>query len=365
MLRRPLRVCHVSVGLCTGGLERLLVDFAKFHDPARTEMHFVVLRDVGRPAQEIRELGCLVHEANDRNGRWRGILKLRQMFRELKPDVVHTHNTHPHLNATLAARLAGVPVVVNTRHGQRWGESLRTRYEFRFAAWFADALVGVSQDSARLTQSQDRVPARKVRCIWNGIDTERFAWHGPQPKPVAISVARLAREKDFPTLLRAVHRALPRVPELELRIVGDGPVRPGLERLAGELGLGSHVRFLGERADVPDLLADAGFFVTSTLTEGISLTLLEAAAVGLPILATNVGGNPEIVVDNVTGRLVPPADPDALAEALGAMCHRQDQWTTMGRLGRERVLEHFDVRRMVQEYEELYWSFQFPVASGQ
>jgi glycosyltransferase involved in cell wall biosynthesis len=177
-------------------------------------------------------------------------------------------------------------------------------------------------------------------------------------------VARLAREKDFPTLLRAVHRALPHVPELELRIVGDGPVRPDLERLAGELGLGSHVRFLGERADVPGLLADAGFFVTSTLTEGISLTLLEAAAVGLPILATNVGGNPEIVVDNVTGRLVPAADPEVLAEALVALCHKPDEWTTMGRLGRERVLEHFDVRRMVREYEDLYASFQCSVFSN-
>jgi glycosyltransferase involved in cell wall biosynthesis len=173
-------------------------------------------------------------------------------------------------------------------------------------------------------------------------------------EPIAISVARLSVEKDFPTLLQATAIAAKEVPDLQLRIVGDGPERANLERRVRELGIESRVEFLGERRDVPALLKQAGFFVTASLTEGISLTLLEAMAVGLPVVATAVGGNPEIVQDGVTGRLAPAAQPDALAATMTAMCGNIAHWSTMGRAGRDRVGEWFDVRRMVADYEALY-----------
>src|SRR5690606_16438253 len=131
-----------------------------------------------------------------------------------------------------------------------------------------------------------------------------------------ISVARLSPEKDFPTLLRAVQKVVYLYPDFRLKIVGDGEERTRLELLAKELEIDRNVQFLGERKDVPQLLQDAGFFVSSSKTEGISLTLLEAMAVGLPIVTTSVGGNPEIVVDGETGKLVPPRDPDALGTAI-------------------------------------------------
>ena len=111
---------------------------------------------------------------------------------------------------------------------------------------------------------------------------------------------------------------------------------------------------MGERTDVPRLLRDAGFFVSSSLTEGISLTLLEAMAVGLPIVATAVGGNPEIVVAGKTGSLVPASDPRALADAMIAMCRNQSSWLQMGKAGRDRVVRNFDVHRMASDYEHLY-----------
>lgn len=352
--QRPIRVCHVSLGLNTGGLERLLVDFARFHDPEQTEMQFVALRDVGQPAVEIRECGSVVHELQARGGRFNSIRRLAKLFREIQPDIVHTHNAYPHFHATLAARWAGVPGVVHTRHGQRYGESWRLRWEFRLASRFADQIVAVSEDAARLSRLQDRIPGDKIHCIWNGIDTARFSYRGPADSPVAISVARLSYEKDFPTLLRAVRIALALVPNFKLRIVGDGGERHRLEQLAAELQLGSAVEFLGERRDIPELLSQAGFFVTSSLTEGISLTLLEAAAVGLPILATRVGGNPEIVIDGVTGRLVPSACPERLATGIVELCRLQPMWRDMGQQGRQRVLEHFDARQMIGHYELLY-----------
>ncbi len=349
----PLRVCHVSLTLKTGGLERLLADIARLHDAQSCTPEFVAIRDVGRFAEEIRNTGCTVHTLQSA-GRLGQIRQMVHLFRTGRFDVVHTHNTYPHLYASIAARLAGIPVVVNTRHGQRAGHGWKSRTQFRWASHLVDRIIAVSDDAARLCVEADGVNRRKVTRIWNGIDLSDFSYSGPSTAPVAISVARLSAEKDFPTLLHAMAQAVREVPDLHLKLVGDGPEREKLERLTRELGISSCVEFLGERRDVPDQLVQAGFFVSSSLTEGISLTLLEAMAVGLPVVATAVGGNSEIVVDGVTGSLVPAGDSDALATAMVETCRTNNRWPALGKAGRERVAEHFDVRRMVSDYEALY-----------
>jgi glycosyltransferase involved in cell wall biosynthesis len=247
-----------------------------------------------------------------------------------------------------------VPTVVNTQHGRGCGESWKHRWQFRLANRWTKRIVGVSEDSARRCRLQDRAAASKMIRIWNGIDVNRFAFHGPADRPVAISVARLSKEKDFPTLLRGIAKALPQIPEFQLKLVGDGVERPRLEQLSRDLGLQQVVEFLGERSDVPELLRQAGLFVSSSKTEGVSLTLLEAMAVGLPVLTTTVGGNPEVVEDGVTGRLVEPLNPDAIAAGLVEMFRRRDEWRDMGACGRQRVERNFEVGGMVQAYERLY-----------
>jgi glycosyltransferase involved in cell wall biosynthesis len=167
-------------------------------------------------------------------------------------------------------------------------------------------------------------------------------------------VARLSPEKDFATLLRATWILIKDSPDFRLKIVGDGGERQKLEQLSEELNLTNHVEFLGERSDVSQLLPQAGFFVSSSRTEGISLTLLEAMAVGLPVVATRVGGNPEIVVEGKTGRLVQPQSPEALALAMRDLLKDQEGWPVFGELARQRVEQHFNVRNMVRQYEDLY-----------
>ncbi|MDB5334713.1 MAG: glycosyl transferase group 1 [Planctomycetaceae bacterium] len=351
--RRALRVCHVSLTLKTGGLERLLADIARYHDVLDCVPEFVALNEVGRFADVIREAGCTVHQLKP-SGVFGHVRQLARLFRAGQFDVVHTHNTYPHIYGSIAAKLAGVPVVVNTRHGQRAGGNWKTQTLFRWSSHLVNRIVAVSDDAAQLCIKTDGVAARKVTRIWNGIDIDDFNFAGPVSAPVAISVARLSAEKDFPTLLRALSIAIQDIPDLVLKLVGDGPERSRLELLARELNLAHHIEFLGERSDVPALLTQSGFFVTATLTEGISLTLLEAMAVGLPVLATSVGGNSEIVQVPQTGRLVPPGDPAGLAAAMVDMCRQMQSWHQMGRAGRERVEEHFEVRRMVSDYERLY-----------
>lgn len=350
---RPLKVCHVSLTLKTGGLERILADLARHHSADRCEPTFLALREVGRFAEEIRSCGRPVALLQNQS-RFGGLREMARYFRDERFDVVHTHNTYPHLYATLAARWAGVPVVVQTRHGQRAGHGWKSSLQYRWAAKWVDRIVAVSDDAARLCVTADGIPAHKVVRIWNGIDQSQFRFTGPCDELVAIAVARLSAEKDFPTLLRALSLVLPRVPGLKLKLVGDGPERSALEALAASLHLGDSVEFLGERRDVPALLSQAGFFVTSSLTEGISLTLLEAMAVGLPVVATDVGGNPEIVVEGETGRLAPAANPAALADAMVRLCEERQRWTTYGHAGCDRVAEHFEIHRMATDYEDLY-----------
>lgn len=350
---RPLKVCHVSLTLKTGGLERLLVDFARRHDHDRAELTFLAMRDIGPFAEYIRETGCEVHQLKTR-GRLAQFQEMSAFFKAHQFDVIHTHNTYPHLYATLAARWSGVPVVVNTRHGQRLGHNWRANLQYRFTSRLVDRIIAVSDDAARLCLNEDRLPASVVARIWNGIDPAQFAWRGSSQELSAITVCRLSAEKDIGTLLKAVDRVRRVHPTFQLIIVGDGAERPHLEQLAAQLDLANHVSFLGERHDIPELLAQAGFFVSSSLSEGISLTLLEAMAVGLPVVATAVGGNPEIILPGVTGQLAPAADPEQLASAMLEICQHRNDWLAMGAAGRERVQEFFHIDRMIDDYTRLY-----------
>lgn len=352
---RRRHIVHISLALRTGGLERLLVDFARFQNHERFRLSFIALHDGGTPAADIEAAGCDVHILNGRGrGRFANLNSLRRLLRQLAPDVVHTHNLLPHVQGTVAAKLAGVPVVVHTRHGQRFGHGWWSSLQYRLAARWVDQAVSVSDDAARLSISADGLDPRRVSRIWNGIDLNRFQFHGPADWASAISVARLSPEKDFPTLLKAATLVVRQIPEFRLILVGDGAERCRLDEIVRNERLQDHVQLLGERRDIPELLAQSGFFVSSSLTEGVSLTLLEAMAVGLPVLATSVGGNPEVVVNGETGRLVAPGDPAALAAGIVEMCRRRNEWQAMGRAGRRRVENHFDIRRMMEQYESLY-----------
>lgn len=357
-LSEKIRVCHVSMCLTTGGLERLLVEFAKRTNPEQYDLQFAVLGDVGQPAEDIKSLGKTVTQINTgKSGRWSQFLNLRKLFVEQRIDIVHSHNTYAHFYASIAGYLAGVPVILNTQHGRGCGNSLKQRGHFLLANRLAHQILAVSEDSARICQKQDPLSRSKITALWNGIDLDRFSFHGPQNKPHAISVARLSPEKDFPTLLQATRLVVDLYPEFKLTMVGDGLERSSLEKLCSELNLDSHVTFLGERSDVPDLLKQAGMFVSSSSTEGISLTLLEALAVGLPIITTDVGGNPEIIEEGTTGYLVPSRNPQRLAEAICNHLEKPEAWGTIAATGRASVEKKFHINRMIKDYEELYRSY--------
>ncbi|HSG70266.1 MAG TPA: GT4 family glycosyltransferase PelF, partial [Planctomycetaceae bacterium] len=252
-----------------------------------------------------------------------------------------------------AAKLARVPETIHTRHGQRYDASEKETAKFRRLSRLVNRIVAVSEDSRQLTIAEGIRP-EKTLTIVNGIDVEKFPYSGPAPAGPVVLVARLSPEKNVECLLRSVPEIVKVRPDFRLEIAGDGACREDLVALSAALELTNCVTFLGETRDIPSLLGRASLFVLPSLTEGVSLTLLEAMARGLPVVATDVGGNPEVVVDGETGLIVPSNDPSALAQAILRVLEDKCKSHQMGQAGRTRVEQHFDIRRMVKEYESLY-----------
>ena len=270
---RKARVVHVSLGMNVGGMEKLLVEFARFTDRQRFDLVFVSLQERGALATEIENLRWPVYALGKPAGLKLGlVLKLARRLRQLRPHVVHTHNTAAFLYGAVAAYLARVPRILHTQHGQRFMATKRETGAFRVLSALAHRMICVSEDALHLTISNG-IRADRVCVIRNGIDSSRFSYTGPNPTGPAVLVARLSPEKDVATLLYAVKHAQqvlgPRQTAFTLQIVGDGATRSQLESLSRFLRLGDTVRFLGERSDVPSLLAQASMFVLPSLTEGI------------------------------------------------------------------------------------------------
>jgi glycosyltransferase involved in cell wall biosynthesis len=351
----PIRVLHLSPSLDQGGLEKLQVEFARYADRGRFRLQFLALQHGGICEAELRALGSSVEILDKPPGlRPRTILDLARAFRRLGVDVLHTHNNGPLIYGPPAARLARIPVVVHTRHHGRYpGLGRREIAVTSATSRLVDRVVCVSEDS-RVEGLADGIQPHRLRTILNGIDIARFGFAGPCHVGPMVSVARLHRDKNLDSLIRAARIMIESEPGFRLEIAGEGDHRGALEALIGDLGVADRVKLLGNVDDIPGLLGRARALILPSLSEGMSVSLLEGMASGLPVVATRVGGNPEIVAHDETGLLVPPADDVALARAMLRIWRDPELGRSMGAAGRARVERHFDIRRMVADHEALY-----------
>jgi glycosyltransferase involved in cell wall biosynthesis len=355
----PVRVVHLVLTLNFGGLEKVVYDLVRSTDPQRFSVRVLCLGEIGTLGPAFEAIGVPV-ESLDVHGRGmvRGIVAVAKRLRDLRPDVLHTHNPAPQIFGAPAARLTGVPVVVYTRHGQHRQEGWRAALGNRLATRLTDCLVAVSADAAAVARLDDGVSDSKLEIIHNGIDLERFSFvpgRRTADRYRAIHVARLDNAiKDQVTLLNAAKIVAAAEPGFVLDIVGDGPSRPELETLCKDLRLDAHVKFLGYREDVQECLKQAGLFVLSSVTEGLSISILEAMAMGLPVVATRVGGNPELVRHGTNGLLVPARDPQALAAAILELLTNPEKSNLMGEASRRLAEDEFDLQRVAARYEGLY-----------
>lgn len=350
-----INILHIVLGLQVGGLEKFVIDLINGY--ASDVRSFVVcLEDEGALASSCNSYG--IYSLHKQPGISPGVIKqIYTLARELKIDLIHTHNPSPHLHGAFAGLMAGIPVV-HTKHGRNQALGMRKIILYRLSALLTRKVVAVSQSAAEECIRLEGIPATKVMVIRNGIDLSSYAPLARLAERVNMVtigiVARLAPEKDHLTLLRACKILSDRQTSFRLVIIGDGSLRGELEQATSDLNLNRNVEFIGVRHDIPDQLQNLDIFALSSTTEGISLTLLEAMATGLPIVATDVGGNPEVVVDGVTGFIVPSKNPELMAEKLAQLIHDHALRVRMGVEGRRRVEEHFDIRQTARQYEELY-----------
>ena len=341
-----------------GGLEKLLVEFARHTDREQFELKFVSFSGRGALADDIEALGWPVITMDQPDGLQPGaVWRLAGLLRTWQTDILHTHDPRTLIHGAPAAWLARVAHNVYTSHGRIPDPNSRLARVFgRVFRWFGDVMVCVSDDTVR-QMVEIGINPRKIQTILNGIDTSLFCIAGPRLGESGVTVARLSPEKDIGCLLRAMAIIRGAYPSFSLEIAGDGICMDELRAMARELGLGHQVRFLGQVRNVRAVMEGAAIFILPSLTEGVSLTLLEAMASGLPVVATRVGGTPEVVVEGETGLLVPPSSPDELAQAILNLLQDSELRRQMGEKARQRIKQHFDIRQMIAKYENLYTGF--------
>lgn len=365
-----MRITHVVESLDRGGLERVVVDLVAAQVATDHACQVLCLFHVGTLGGELRELGVEVVDCGKQPGLDRAALgRARRAIRAHRTRILHTHNPVAHYYAVPASLGLGVSVVVNTRHGMGAAARNASREIFyRLMRPFTDHMVAVCEHGRREFLAKGTFTADKARVVRNGIRVEAIrgaaaadaraearARLGLVAEDLVLgSVGRLNWAKDQATLLEAYARVAGDHPESRLVIVGDGPLRAEIEARIDSLGIGRRVLLAGDRSDVPEILPAFDVFVLSSVTEGYSVALLEAAAAGLPLIATRVGGNPEIVNHGSHGRIVPPKDAAALAAAMRELAASEDERAECGAASLRWVREHGTIAAMAEAYDRLY-----------
>lgn len=348
------RVLHICSDTNIGGAGRYVLTLLT--QPRLTEQFDVAVAcPEGELAAALRRAGVPVHlfPGADRSFSWQALRSLTGLMRQWRPQIAHTHGS---LAGRVAAALAGARIVY-TKHGLAAAEERAVQLrepngllKRASVSLMADRIVAVSEAVKAALVASGAAPER-IRVIPGGVDPALYAAVPQPPASVVGALGRLEREKGFDVLLEAL-ALLPG--EVRLVLGGAGFQRDALAAQAAALGLQDRVRMTGFVSDVPAFLGEAGIFVLPSRSEGLGLVLLEAMAAGRPVVASRVGGIPEVVVDEETGLLVPPEDPRALAAALERLLADPALARRMGEAGRQRVAALFSARRMAEQTAALY-----------
>jgi sugar transferase (PEP-CTERM/EpsH1 system associated) len=370
---RPL-IAHVMYRFDVGGLENGVVNLINHLDPQHYRHAVIALTEVTEFKQRIRRSDVQFFSLNKPPGHALRIYPaLYRLMRELRPAVVHTRNLAA-LEATIPAWAAGVRVRIHGEHGRDVGDFDGSNRTYQLARRlyrpFVTQYVAVSRDLTSYLTGKVGVPAARVAQIYNGVDTQRFKTAEARPTVVegcpfndsaswiVGHVGRMQIVKDQLTLARAFVMAvraesLQRT-RLRLVMVGEGPLRARAHAILNEAGV-AHLAWLpGQRNDISSILSSFDCFVLPSRGEGISNTILEAMACGLPVIATGVGGNAELVEAGHTGELVPAGDADAMARKILDYAHHPERARSAGHAGRARVERLFGLDAMVHQYKNLY-----------
>ncbi|MCP4631412.1 MAG: glycosyltransferase [candidate division Zixibacteria bacterium] len=366
---KKISILHIVLSTVTGGMENVIYNLASGRDHSRYDISVGCLNEMGHLSEKLKSDGVesfLIPKMIP------GISMFypRQLIKFIKKsgcDIVHTHSGCWAKVAAACAQISSVKLIY-TEHGRTFPDPKFMIWQDRLAIRSTDMVVTVGDTLKEYMVDTVGLPAEKVMTIFNGIDTDRFKpsedirksvrnEFGYSDENVVISiVARLAPVKNHRFLIDAFSEVVRKHPEARLLIIGDGPLRPDLESQASSLNLNDKINFAGDRIDVPRLLTGADISTLSSVSEGISLTLLEAMSTALPVVATDVGGNSTIIKNNVLGYLIPSdADKiDTYVSRFSELIISPELRQRLGNSARERVLEQWSLKGMVNDYEKLY-----------
>lgn len=363
-MSKPPLVVHIIYKLDVGGLENGVVNLIN-NMPSEKYRHAVICAtDYTEFRKRITKPDVEVYALHKKPGNDLGAYyRLWKLLRKLKPDIVHTRNLGT-IEYVIPAKLAGVKHHVHGEHGRDMSDIDGTNKKYinirKFYSKFISHFITVSKDLENWLIKSVSIPSIKISQIYNGVDIEKFS-----PKTISSNlenslvigtVGRLQAEKDQATLVKAFDLLIKNNPDLDvkLELIGDGPDRKKLESLVNELNISDNVLFHGKSDDVANIMKKMDIFVLPSLAEGISNTILEAMACGLPVIATNVGGNPELVTENVSGYLVPSNNPQTMAEAIQKYIDQPELIAKHGKTARQLIENEFSMKAMVENYMRVY-----------
>ncbi len=358
-----IRVVYLTTDSRIGGAEKNIISLVTHLDRDRYESRVVVLLPGGELIEELRGCGIEAECLGMRSKfDFLAVFKLYRLLKGKRVDILHTYLFHANILGRVVGRLAKVPVIISSirvmekRRHHLWLD--------RLTGWMVNGETCVCEAVKKFTIEKARIKPDKLITIPNGIRVGEYnfevnlegrkALHIESNYPVLGTVGRLHEQKGHAYLLQAMPAILRKYPEAVLLIVGDGPLKSKLEKLCFKLQINKAVKFLGFRKDIKELMALMEVFVLSSLWEGMPNVLLEAMALGKPIVATRVGAAEELIEDGVTGLPVPPGDEETLAEAVIKVLSREDKGRGLGERAKRRVEGRFSVEVMVDKTEKLY-----------
>lgn len=365
-VEKRLKVAFFLNTSVRGGVEEQMLTLANGLDRARFEVSLVCPKDL---------LGMLesdlAHDVTTRDvtvRHWSDVSSVRRLashFKDLAPDIVHSHLFLASMFGSTIAKITGVPLTVETCHvAEVWRTSWlkKSCLVDRYFSRYVDHFIAVSHAMQRYLVRAKKIQGGKITVVWNGRDLRAFSvtrrgdfeLDNPDGKLVVGVVGRLEPQKGHTHLIQAIPTILQQCPNAIFAFLGDGQLRSSLEEQCRRVGVTGAVRFLGYRRDVVGFLGSIDLFVLPSLFEGLPLAVIEASAAGLPIVATAVDGTPEVVIDGETGYLVPPAESEALGKSIVELLQNPARRKLLGSAAAKRAREHFDLAAQISATEKVY-----------
>ena len=361
---KKIKVLQLAESLEIGGMERVVASIARGLDPEAYEVSVWSIARGGQIASELEKEGKQVKVLGiDNYYNPLNVFKLSNLIKKERPDIIHTHGYFASTIGRIAAKLAKVPIIVTHVHSTYWGYTKRNILIERELSKFTDRIICCSDAVKRFVVEHENISDKKAVTIYNGVEIKEVNDSFKSREALGIrendimitTVGSLTPHKGQRYLIEAVAHSMKTHDNIRCFIVGDGPLRVEFENYAISLGIGAHINFLGRVGDISEVINATDIFVMpSSGREGLGIAVLEAMAYGKPVIASDIGGLPEVVIDSATGYLVKPKDVHSIASVINKLVEDGSARIAMGSEGKRVFEERFKAKFMISRIDDLY-----------